>query len=180
MQAAMVRKSVADTEKLLEQASPGVRVWERNRGELCLVWGAQFVLRCGARTGAGRRRDRQAPLLNALQVKPAAQWAQQNLAAYQAREGGLRGQVSCAERLALRWHSRVRCTARHACASYPGALLAAAVGATSHCCGDPSLQVDGKRGELEAFRRDMLRAGLEASAAPASGLEAEVQKISLI
>ncbi|KAL4452203.1 hypothetical protein ABPG75_007865 [Micractinium tetrahymenae] len=84
MQAAMVRKSVADTEKLLEQ------------------------------------------------VQPAAQWAQQNLAAYQAREGGLRSQI------------------------------------------------DGKRGELEAFRREMLRAGLEASAAPASGLAAQVEAISLI
>lgn len=84
MQAAMVRKSVGETEKLLEQ------------------------------------------------VKPAAQWAQQNLAAYQAREGGLRSQI------------------------------------------------DGKRGELEAFRRDMLKAGLAASAAPVSGLEAEVERISLI
>lgn len=41
-------------------------------------------------------------------------------------------------------------------------------------------QIDGKRGELEAYRRDMLRAGLEASAEPASGLEAKVEGISLI
>lgn len=41
-------------------------------------------------------------------------------------------------------------------------------------------QIDGKRGELEAFRRDMLKAGLAASAAPVSGLEAEVERISLI